>query len=604
MSDATHVEGLDFTVKDHSSEPAEKIAHSFERVHHAAEHLQHQLHGIGHHAAMSGLSMVGLGFGFHAMAEKAIEANQELETAAKRVAGVQYAFGGWKAGIDAQTKWTESLEVGREVVEKLNQSEGKLKMSRGELADVYKSAFALGTRHNLSQEEMVDMTEKLAAAQKVLGTSAEAAGLNITRMVMSGKVRGFDDFSKGIRFAIGDMKAFGKLTEENRFQKIRAAMGDLVPAAEGLGKGLGGAMFDAREAVEDLTRDLTSPVFKEVARTAAEWAKGLTEVRENGKSAAKVYADKLVGAFHFLKDATAFISDHWKSIAAVFVATKMTSWIEVMAKSKWGGAGAAGGGLAGAAVGTMAVKAGVVNVGGGGLPAAVAETSAAEIRKKLGVGLDGTTQRLAGVAAKATMVTEALGLLYVGLQGLAKVVDDMQTKNLAAHAAAPRAMDALTAGAKAMSSAMNERSVKETFGHLKSAFGAYNLKPGQMLSASTLADELRAMEPGLAAKQIGMYGIRGATATSVQGPGYIDEAAGRIAGLLNKFASQMLAAYPDLGKSENQVAKAHTVVHIGTVEIHPEFKDPNPDKVFHRVVNGVVELANAPLGSNARMVPG
>jgi len=601
----TQVEGLDFTVKDHSSEPAERMAHAFERVHHAAEHSMHTMERWGHHSAMAGLGALGIGWGFHAMGDRIKEVNEELEESAQKIAGVQYTFGGWQKGTTAQQKWNESLEHGEEIVKDLEASERKLKMGRMELADVYKSAYAIGQRHNLNQEELMELTEKLGAAQRVLGVNADFAGMQITRMVMSGKVRGFDDFSKQMRFAIGDMKHFAALSEARRFEKVKTAMGDLLPAAIGMGKTLHGAFFDMRQSIEEATRDLSKPVFEEVTKTVGEWAAKLNEVRENGKSVSAIYGDRLVSAFHFLKDATVFIADHWQAIAAVLVSSKMGAWMEALSGAKHGAAAAGGaaGGLGGA-VGAMTIKAGVVNLSSG--PAsALSEMTASQIRSKLQPGLDHTMSKLFGMAGKTMMVTEALGVFYVGLQGVAKVIDELQTKSIATQAAAPRTLDALTSGAKAMSSAMHERSVKETFSHLQSAFSAYGLKPGQMLSAKTIADELRTLEPGLAAKQIGMYGIRGASAKSVQGSGFIDEAAGRIAGLLNNFASQMLAAYPELAKSESHTAKkADHIVNIEHQYITPEFRDPNPDRLFHRIVNEAVQMANSPLGSNARRVPG
>ena len=598
----TNVEGLDFTVKDHASPAAEKMAKSFERVHHAAEATTHKLGELTHHAAMSGLAMVGLGIGFHEIASKAGEANLELEDAAKKIAGVQYTFGGWKAGTTGQEKWAASLAAGTEVVDRLEASESKLRLGRGELSDIYKSAFALGARHNLSQEQMLDTTEKLGAVQKVLGVNAEFAAMQITRMALSGKIRGFDDFSKTLRFALGDMKAFAKLSEEKRFEKIQKAMGDLMPAAEGMGKGIRGSVFDAKKAVDELTRDVSGPLFKEVTKDTAEWAHQLLEVRENGQSAAKIYGDKLVTAFGYLKSATAFIADHWKIIAGIWAATKFTGAMQGLAGRF--GAGAAGvAGAGGVASGVMNVTAATVNVNGGAA-AALGAATATELSTKLRPTMSDTIGRYAAMGAKIGMVTEALGGLYIGLDALASWALHEQAKGIATAAAAPRAMTSLTAGAKAMSSALHEESVEKTFGHLQSAFAAYGLKPGQMLSRETLASELKAMEPSLAAKQLGMYGIKGMSAKGVQAPGVLDEAAGRVANLLNNFASQLLAANPELGKGGNKLArKGDTHIHVASMTITPDFKDPHPDMVWHQIATGIIQGVRSPTGSNLSAVP-
>jgi hypothetical protein len=574
------------------------MAKSFEHVHHAAEGATRKLGDMTHRAAMSGLAMVGLGFGLREIANKAGEANLELENAAKKIAGVQYTFGGWKKGTTGQEKWNESLEAGTEIVAKLEASEGKLKMTRGELADIYKSTYALGARHNLNQEQQIDLTEKFGAVQKVLGVNAEFAATQVYRMATTGRARGSDDFSKKMKESVGDLKAFGKLSEEKRFQKLQKAMGDLMPAAEGMGKGIAGSMFDVRESIDELTRDLTGPVFKEVTKDFSEWAHELGKVREGGQSAAAEWGGKLVTAFGYLKDATAFIADHWKTIAGIFVATKFTGAMQGVA-GVFGASAAAGGtgGAAGGVAGVMNVKAGTVNVSGS-TAAALGSTTAAAIGDKLKPSLSDTVGKFTNVAARAGMVTEALGGLYIGLDALAKWALSKQDEGMAKQASAPRAMNALTAGAKAMSSALHEESVEKTFSHLKTAFQAYGLKPGQSLDRNTVAGELRAMQPELAAKQIAMYGIKGASAKNVQAPGMLEEAAGRITTLLNNFAAQLLVGNPSLGKNGRALAgKDITNINVAHLEITQDFKQADPDRVFHNVPRDIVDMVNNPRAS-------
>jgi hypothetical protein len=534
------------------------------------------------------------------VANKAGEANLELENSAKKIAGVQYTFGGWKKGTTGQEKWNESLQTGTEIVAKLEASEGKLKMTRGELADIYKSTYALGARHNLNQEQQIDLTEKFGAVQKVLGVNAEFAATQVYRMATTGRARGFDDFSKKMKESVGDLKAFGKLSEEKRFQKLKAAMGDLMPAAEGMGKGIAGSMFDVRKSIDELTRDLTGPVFKEVTKDFSEWAHELGKVREGGQSAAAEWGGKLVTAFGYLKDATAFIADHWKTIAGIFVATKFTGAMQGVA-GVFGASAAAGGagGAAGGVAGVMNVKAGTVNVSGS-TAAALGSTTAAAIGDKLKPSLSDTVGKFTNVAARAGMVTEALGGLYIGLDALAKWALSKQDEGMAKQASAPRAMNALTAGAKAMSSALHEGSVEKTFSHLKAAFQAYGLKPGQSLDRNTVAGELRAMQPELAAKQIAMYGIKGASAKNVQAPGMLEEAAGRITTLLNNFAAQLLVGNPSLADGKNGRAlagKAVTNINVAHLEITQDFKQADPDRVFHNVPRDIVDMVNSPRAS-------
>jgi hypothetical protein len=567
----TAVEGLAFVAKDQASPVAQKLSSALERVHHATERSSGKLREWGRSAAMGGLGAVGLGFGLRELFHSAKEANQELEGSAKRIAGVHFAFGGWRDDISGAQRWNYALAEGTEIVEKLERSEDKLKMGRGQLADIYKSSYALGQRHHLNQQQMLDMTEKLGAAERVLGTSAQAASMSISRAVVTGSIRGMDDFNKSLRFGVGNMKEFHKLSESQRFAKIQKALGDLMPAAAGMGKGISGAMFDIREAIQDVTRDVTGPAFREVSKELQTWAKEVTRVKEDGKSIAREYGDKLVKVFHAAEKATKFIAENWRSIALVWGSMKFASW----AKGP-GGAGVAG--LLGGAAG----------LGGLGTTAA------------------GTTSRLATMGARVGLVTEGLGLLYLGAQGLAAYFEDRQRKSSAEAAAAPRAMTALTAGAKAMSSAMHEQAVAKTMGHLRTAFEAYGLKPGQMLSRETLAAELKAMAPELAAQQLAQYGIRGLSAKTVGAPGVIDEASGRVATLLNNFAAQLIAANPDLAKGPSpHVTKAgDRITNIGSVHLTQEFKEADPDRVWVRAVNEIDQMVHNPRGSMTHAVGG
>jgi hypothetical protein len=601
MSESTaKVEGLDFTVQDHASPAAEHMAKSFEHVHKAAEGVAEKFGEVTHHAAMMGLGAVGLSIGFHAIAEKVMEANGELAAASKKIAGITYAFGGWKAGISAQEKWNESVEEGRDVVEKLEESEGKLKMGRDKLSDIYKSAFALGERHNLSQERMLDMTEKLGAAEKVLGVNAEMASMIITRGVMTGKVGVRDDFSKSLRFAIGDLKAFGKLSEDKRFEKIQKAMGDLMPAAIGMGKGLSGSLFDAREAVEDFTRDLTGPVFKDATATLGTWVHKLTEVRESGQSTAKEWGGKLVTLFGYLKDTTAFIADHWKLIAGYFAATKFVGSMEGLA-GKWGSAGGATHGGAGAAAGMMNVSASVVNVNGGAAAALGTSTSAA-----MKPGLTSVAGKLAGMAAKVGIVTESLGLLYLGLNGAAELLDKWQTGRIekesrwgagsalegkqgtqaARHMEAFR--DLLNGGGFQSDWRDGAAKAKEAMTAYQSAYGSDAISKAGTINQALIRQAWQEMSPETRGKQASGLGLTSA-ATEQQFVDKLGEMVKMLAGLL-----------PTVEKETSHIPrKADHITNIGTVNITQDFKDRNPARIFHRTIE---DVANNPTGATHRTI--
>ena len=617
MSDnVTQVEGLDFTVQDHATAPADRMAKSFEHVHHAAEGATRKLSEMTHHAAMSGLAMVGLGFGLREVANKAGEANLELENSAKKIAGVQYTFGGWKKGTTGQEKWNESLQTGTEIVAKLEESEGKLKMTRGELADIYKSTYALGARHNLNQEQQIDLTEKFGAVQKVLGVNAEFAAMQVYRMAMTGKARGFDDFSKKMKESVGDLKAFGKLSEEKRFQKLKAAMGDLMPAAEGMGKGIAGSMFDVRESIDELTRDLTGPVFKEVTKDFSEWAHELGKVREGGQSAAAEWGGKLVTAFGYLKDATAFIADHWKTIAGIFVATKFTGAMQGLA-GRFGASAAAGG--AGGAAGVMNVSAATVNVSGGAA-AALGGTTAAALGNQLKPSLTSTIGKLAGFAAKVGMAGEALGA-YSGILAMAWKLGEHIGDRLAepSHYGAGSALAGglgsktaetlqsfreLVDKERELGRSNTETSVKakEAYANLRGAYGVDVIGKGGKVNIDAAKAAYGEMDVATRERQLAGLGLDTKKAYYNTNEERQDFAS-RLAEVIGQLISQGAGGTPT--KNGRALAgKAVTNINVAHLEITQDFKQADPDRVFHNVPRDIVDMVNSPRASGVAAVAG
>lgn len=611
-TDTTKVVGLDFTVKGQANEQAERMAKSFEHVHGAVDRASHKFSEFGHHTAVSALGAIGLSFGFHAIAEKAKEANLEIDGSVKKLAGVQYAFGNWKAGTAAQEKWNASMEAGREIVDRLEESEGKLKMQRSELAGIYKSTTALAERHGLTMEQQLDLTEKLGAVERVLGVNAQAASMQISRMALTGNLRGFDDFSKSMRFSIGNLKEFAKLSETERFKRIQKAMGDLVPAAEAMGKGLSGAMFDMREAVEDITRDVTGPVFKEVTKEVSTWAKHLTEARESGKSISREIGDKLVTAFGYLKSTTSFIADHWKSIALVVGATKATGWMEQLAGWGKGGAGHAGGGLSGSA-GAMTVNAGVVNVNQTAA-AALGKTVGAGAQAALKPGFRGVIGGMAGMVGKIGLVTEALGLLYVAASGVAKAVDTSQTKSILWEANfGKNSAIAGRAGNNVVESMMRfrdrsaldqklGRSSMEAAQEAKAALTAFKAAygpgviAGGKVNVAGAREAYGAMDPSTRRQQLQALGLDSSFTNA--------ETQGKFA---EKLAQVFAGLVQTVGKPEEQSArltgKRDIKINVQHLEITQDFKQADPDRIFHRIPNQIAEMVFAPHASNLPMVP-
>ena len=288
-TNVTNVEGLRFSIYDEATPNLDKLSSKLGAVQHAAERSVSRVKEWGKGMAIGALGAVGLGYGLQSVYEKAKDANLELEDATKKIAGVGFAFTHWQKGTSAVEKWNTSMEMAEDTTSKLAETEGRLKIGRMELAEIYASATQVGQRHNLNQEQMIALTEKLGATEKVLGTNAQYAALMITRASMTGTIMGRDKFGMMLKGAIGDMKAFHKMSEPKRFEAILKAMGDLVPAAEAMGTGMRGALFDIRKSVEQILRDFTKPLFGEQTKSLREFAKHVTEIQKDGKSIATVW---------------------------------------------------------------------------------------------------------------------------------------------------------------------------------------------------------------------------------------------------------------------------------------------------------------------------
>ena len=619
----THTERVRITVDDAASASLNKIQSAFHGVSHSAETVGDKVKEFAHHAALGALGGVGLSLGFEAIADKAKEANLEQEHASQKIAGVGFAFTNWKAGTSAVEKWSESMEDAHEVLEKLEESEGKLKITRADLAQIYSSSYAIGARYNQSQEQMLDLTEKLGAAQKVLGVDASMASMIMARGAMTGTLGVRDAFSRMVRGNLGDMKAFHKMTEVQRFERMKKAMGDLVPAAQEMGKTMEGAMFDINKDVSQAFRDLTGPLFAEKTKSLREFAKHITEIQANGKSIMQEYGEKLVTAFHMMQKATAFIADHWKLIAASWLAMK------------------AGGGLAGLA-GGMAT-------GGIGLG-----TAAVDYMSTFRLGVNGSTASLATFAGKLVMGVGALAGFYVALQGGAKMLDEWQTGKINREARwgagsglsgsegsrAARKMEAFigqlngegfqtdykdaraNVAAKVSVVRQGERVLPQA-GRELGAFGSpgahhfrsYHL-PDRVWMA-TAKEAMTAYQAAYGTDVVSKAGVNRAGAREafetmsedarmrqLSGLGLPSTATGeQFVSKLDEMVKLLIGLLPTVEKEKRKVTDMKPpVTNIGHVSITQEFKEADPDRVFHKIVRDIDAIANTPTTSSTGLL--
>jgi hypothetical protein len=587
-----------FTVKGDSEQKAGGLSKAFEGVHRASEQASARVGMFARSAALGALAAMGLSYGLREMLGRAKEVNLSLEDMQKRVAGSVFAFAHWKVGTSGLAKWNESMREGSEIVEKLRGPSNQLKISREELAGVYAKAEMIGARYNMTQAQTIDLTTKLGAAQKVLGVDAEMAAMIIERAALSGSIMARSQLGIMLRANVGDMKAFKKASESVRLDKLKKALGDMVPAAEQMGKGMRGALFDIHVAAEGLFRDLSAPLFKEQTSSLREWAANMTQVRESGKSIAHEYGEKIAKAFTFIKDVSGSIAQHWEVIGGLFVANKIGGMLSGMGRAfaPVGGVRAGGvGGMLGGSVASMTVQAANVTVNSTGIGGALGTTTAAAVNKSTASGFSKFASGLARGASQSLIAAEAVGALAIAA---AAFVDEWQTGKLKEQRVSPvQTMNALHAGLTAMKLSGDEQAR-----HLRSVSEAFGLKTGQHVSAKSIETGLRTMDKIDAGNLALRYGF-GKTAQFNAGGSMADTVAFGIAKQLNELIDRAVKGYgidkESEDKSNKEKAKKLGDVKIGTVNITQDFKEADPDRVFHRVISEINQLGHAQAGSSA-----
>ena len=606
----TNVEGLVFAVKDASSAVADKIGHSFERVHHAAEMAKAKVGEFAHTAAMGALASVGLGYGLHALFEKATDANMEMARVTKSVAGAQYAFQGWKPGLSSLDKMNYSMEQGAVNAEKLHQIGLKLRAPIEDMASTYEQVAAVGFgRLGMSQKGVLDLTEKITAAAKVYGISGSEAIGTINRALVTGQIRGVTPFAIAMKDALDlehHTKKGQKLGPDAMMDRMNKSLGDMVPAARKMGDNMAGSLTEAKMLVDEMVRDLSGPLFREQTKNLSEWVQKLRSVREDGKSIMQIYGEKIASAFRSIKWTTGFIVDHWKSLLTMYAASKFAG-----AMSGFGGGRAGAGGIVGAAVsavgggmaGVMNVTAGTVNVGQGltGLGPKIGSG----MDKVLKPGMTSVVDKLTAVASKAGFVVEALTGLYVGLDAVADLVDKWQDRELAKQRGAAGLLTAVhnfeksAYGLKVAGGGPAELSAaRETAkASMTSALSALGLKAGEQVGASQIADSLQGLPRETATAIVNeLHAVMPQMVHKVTGDeiGTIPIEVGReIANAMNQYSSRLFDAAP-FDPNMKKSPRGHGAINIQNVNITQDFKEAQPNQVFHRVVNDIQDMVNAP----------
>lgn len=525
-----------------------KLSNAFEGGVKKLGQFNHRFSEFRRETGMTTLATLGLGVGIGAWVEKAKEANAEFGRTQKGIAAILSGTLAFGKGVGELERYNRSLELSKGITDDLDETAARFTMNLDDVATTYKTVTASVSSLGLSQKNVMDLTQESIATAKRFGVSGEEAARTIARALQTGAVKGYDEFSISLRKTLGDMK---KLTQAQRFDHIQKALKGSMDIADAMSSGIGGAIARIQNTVEDLLRDVTGPLFKDVANTLHGWAKALKETKEHGHSMTQEIGQKLVAGFKTLQSISGFIKDHWISIAAVFTAIKakelagsLAGSLKGLGASMGGGVGDAAAGFGGA-LGKMAGK--ILPVVGALATFQLAIEGITDfINKKIEKSMDREV--------RAHAVAGTLGIVNK-LQGLG-VLTENQDK------IARRQMDELRKGGiVGAGGGIDQAGLAEAIANMT------HTKKMELSKQLDLSWDFVAKETDDAAKEI----------------------AGKLGAFVNRFSMPVKEAADD-----KSLRFAKQVVNFnGDIHIAQKFEDQDPDRVFVRFKQDLLREAGS-----------
>lgn len=575
----THKVEVEYTATDHASGTAQKISHAFHESGHAVEGLKEKFKEFRHESFALAAGVFGVGFGMGSLIEKTSEAIREFGGVQKAIAGTLSTVLQWPKTLDPVDKFKRSMVLSKNVTEELDETAGKFGMGLQDLGAAYRTVAVSAAPLKLTQEEVLELAVKSAAAAKQFGIDASTAADQIGRTLVTKTVRAGGDLGKFLFQNLGNkMKG---LSNEKVFEKMNKTLTQSVGIAEQMGQGMGGSIARIHIRVQEMFREIGGPLFKAIATSLDGISKKLGEVGKDGRSMLQVYGQKLVDAFTKMKEAAAFIADHWKTIAVVMAGIKLPAAMQMLAGLAGGGVGgiAGLGGVfknVGSAFGAM--------MGGGGASGIVGFISA----------LGPATAAIVGIGGAAALAAMALKGIY----------DEWQGRKQQA------------AGLGEFFKQMGEINKTENLIKKHSA----NLSSGQIDYMRSKQDEAA----GTALKFLDQKGLlkdnrldmekfngvvaamaddvreqfqKALGATGFQGP--------MSSGALGAFASELLSRHMNnqvfaqaLSPDDTQRKTGGVVQNfLGDIHLTQKFEDVDPDRVFLRFKDDLESLAHRPTSS-------
>jgi len=402
-----------------------QISGAFAHAGHQTEGLRDRIRDFRKEQGLTTVAVLGLGYGIGSVFERIKEENAEFGRATKGIAGVLSGALKFDEGTTEVNRYTRSLALAKDVTEELEHTAGRFNLQFTDVAEVYKKTALAAGSMGLSQKQVMELTEKTSASAARFQIQGGDAVNTVVRALRTGGVRGTDEFSISLDRLLKRMGNLKKMNQEQRFGAIQKALGGSVEIADVMAGGIGGAVSRARMVIGETLRDLTSPVFKEVATRLESWVKHLREARAGAKPLIDEFSGKLLSAFKTLADITSTLKEHWMSIGAVVAGMKVGGLLTGIAGALGSAGGALGGGgplgyLGGklGGLGGIAGSLGALAPALGGIVTAAALASIAlkgvydewQGRKKQAADLGGFFSEMGKVAETQQYMQKHLGL--------------------------------------------------------------------------------------------------------------------------------------------------------------------------------------------------
>jgi len=565
VSEETHHKvAVEYKATDHASPVAHQIAHAYSHAGHAVEGVKEKFREFRHESLAMAAGVFGVGvFGIGALIEKGGEAIREFGMTQKMIASSLTTVLQWPKAMEPVERFTRSMKLAKGVTEELDETAGRFGMGLQDLGAAYKTIAISAAPLKLTQEQLLDLTVKSAAAAKQFGIDGSTAADQIGRTMVTKTIRASGDLGKFLYQNLGN-KLKG-LSNAQVFERMNKTLGQSVGIAEQMGQGMAGSVARIQLRVQELFRTLGGPLFQAIAKSLDGVAKRMGAMGADGKTLLETYAHRLVEGFEKLKSAGSFIVDHWKTIALIIAGIKLPAAMSTMAGLLGAGAGGVGG-IFGAFKNLGSAFAGVSGGGLGGIAGLIG-------------ALGPATAAVAGLAGAAYLAITALKGMYdewqnrkqqaAGLSQFFKEIGEVnKTQNLIRkHEAQLSASQVEYMRTKQSEHAGLAAKVLEQKGLLEN--GQLNMEKFNGLMAS-MSDDVRDQF----SKMIGNLGQGGNALSS----GMLGAAAAEIFNRNYRVSSSVA----DGASDANRRTGGNVQIFNGGITINQKFEDVDPERVFIR----------------------